>query len=34
MVIQDRNQKAKHPIAAFGFHRKEKKYTNRRFEYI
>jgi hypothetical protein len=34
MVIQATNQKAKHPTAAFGFDRKEKKYSNRRFEYI
>jgi len=35
MVIQATNQKAKHPAAAFGFDRKERKnYSNRRFEYI
>jgi hypothetical protein len=34
MVIKATNQKAKHPAAAFGFDRKEKKYSNRRFEYI
>ena len=34
MVIQATNQKAKHPTAAFGFDGKEKKYSNRRSEYI
>ena len=34
MVTYDTNQKATHPTAAFGSARKEKKYSNRRFEYV
>jgi hypothetical protein len=34
MVMQATNQKAKHPTTAFGFDRKEKKYSNRRSECI